>query len=95
LLFVSDDRASTFDPGAAVLRHLYDSHGRPIAYVHEGDRVFLYDGRFFGWLTDGGVWDGVYRGEVLGDRLLYRDGKAGDARPAAEVPFAPGIPHRP
>jgi hypothetical protein len=77
-----------------MLKHLFNSQGRPIAYVHEGDKVFLYDGRFLGWLTDGGVWNGVYRGEVLVDRLLYRDGKAADVRPNCEVPFSIAVANR-
>jgi hypothetical protein len=78
-----------------VLKHLFDSQGRPVAYIHEGDKVFLYDGRFLGWLTGGEVRDGTYRGEVLGDRLLYREQQVGEVRPTGGVPFAPGMPYRP
>jgi hypothetical protein len=45
-----------------VLKHLFNSQGRPVAYVHEGDKVFLYDGRFLGCLESGEVWHGRYQG---------------------------------
>jgi hypothetical protein len=40
----SDGCLPKSDPEAAVLKHLINSQGRPVAYAHEGDKVFLYDG---------------------------------------------------
>jgi hypothetical protein len=78
-----------------VLKPLFNSQGRPIAYVHE-DKVFLYDGQFLGWLEDGEVWNGPYVGELVsGNRLLFQESKAGSARPLREIPFSPGMPYRP
>jgi hypothetical protein len=50
--------------GTALLKHLFDSQGRAVAYVHEGG-VFLYSNRFVGRLDDNEVWHGTYVGEIV------------------------------
>jgi hypothetical protein len=78
------------------MKPLFNSAGHPIAYQH-GEAVFTYDGRFLGRLDNGrDVFTGTYRGTVVdGNRLLYDPRKAGESRPAGEVPFSPGMPYRP
>jgi hypothetical protein len=78
-----------------MLKPLFNSRGRPIAYIHEG-MLFKYDGQFLGWLEDGEVWNGFYIGELVeGDRLLFDKAKADGVRPLRETPFSPGMPYRP
>jgi hypothetical protein len=83
------------DPRSALLQPLFNSHGRPTAYIHE-DKLFKYDGQFLGWLEDGEDWHGRYVGEIVGgERLFFRESKADSERPLRETPFALGMPYRP
>jgi hypothetical protein len=75
--------------------HLFNSQGRPIAYIHEGN-VFRYDGCFLGRLDDNEVWHGTYVGGIVnGNRLLYREAEARESRPLGKLPLAPGMPYQP
>ena len=74
---------------------LYDSHGRPIAFVKE-DKVFSRGGSFIGRLDGVEVWHGRYKGEIVrGDRLLYKTGKGSVVRGTPGTPGTPGIPGTP
>jgi hypothetical protein len=78
-----------------MLKHFFNSQGRPIAYVHD-DCVFLYPNRFLGRMDGDEVWHGVYVGEIVnGNRLLYREAEGREPRPAAKAIFAPGMPIQP
>jgi hypothetical protein len=81
-----------------MIQHLFNSLGRPIAYVHEGN-VSRYDNqvvdRFLGRLDGDELWRGVYVGEIVyGNRLLYREAESREPRPVGKVPSASGVPIR-
>ena len=78
---------------------LFDSNGRPIAFIF-GMQVISRQGRFVGSMIDSTiVWgegrDGssVYKGELEGNRLVFReDGKKDVKYMAVKAPKSPGIP---
>jgi hypothetical protein len=73
-------------------RWLFDSQGRPVAFVDQGAHVFTADGRFFGRIeADAEVWHLRYRGEIVDDdRLLFDPDKhRGIVRPHGGTPARP------
>jgi hypothetical protein len=80
---------------------LYNSHGRAVAYIFDGEYAYLYDGRpaaflrdehvyafsgrYLGWLQDGWVFD------RLGQRAFFTsEATGGPARPARNARPARG-----
>lgn len=76
-------------------RWLFDSSGKPIAFVHS-ENVFSHGGEFIGRLDGDEVWRGQYKGEIVNvDRLLYRNSRGAITRGTPGTPGRPGIPGRP
>jgi hypothetical protein len=73
-------------------RWLYDSKGRPIAFV-SGENVFSRGGRFIGKLAGDEIWHGRYKGEIVrDDRFLYGLTKGSVVRSTPGTPGIPGLP---
>jgi hypothetical protein len=78
-----------------MVRWLFSSSGRPVAFVTDG-RVFLRSGRFLGHLEGHEVWHGRYRGEVVfDDRLAFQPGRDGHLPERPIPPGPPGAPGEP
>jgi hypothetical protein len=43
---------------------LYDRRGKPIAFIADGQYIYLYSGRPVGWIDDDSVY--AYSGRYLG-----------------------------
>jgi len=73
-------------------RWLYDSAGRPVAFIKD-NKVFSQSGRFIGRLDGNEVWHGSYKGEIVrDDRFLYKTTKGLVIRGMPGTPGIPGIP---
>jgi hypothetical protein len=71
---------------------LYDSHGRPVAFL-SGKDVFSRRGKWLGELEGKEVWKGKYIGEIVkGDYLLARHGHPHSVKGTPGTPGTPGIP---
>jgi hypothetical protein len=70
---------------------LYNSKGRPIAFVF-GQNVYSSRKRYIGFLQGNNVWYGSYKGEIIyGERLLYNTSKSSLNGPMP-LPSRPSVP---
>jgi len=63
-----------FNQGLLEEKWLYNSQGKPIAFINSnGDKVYSYDGRFIGRLIGDRVMNGGYIGEVVMGDYIFRN----------------------
>lgn len=72
---------------------LYNSEGKPIAFISGEDNVFSKSGSFLGKLYENELWHGAYMGQIVkGHLLLTKQGKSSVRRAIPAIPASPGIP---